>query len=129
MVRANWMLWGGSASVNVGDCRVTVAKMRTIPKTSEPLYSDPTARRGSLDVATTFVAVLTVWKVGAVLTVLRSVITPFLTGLLLLFLISPEVSLLDVRHVPRWLTYLLLSVIDAAGVIGMEQLIETYGER
>lgn len=76
---------------------------------------------------TTFVVILGVCALGAVLTVLRSVITPLLTGLLLLLLINPFVSMLDARHVPRWVTYLLLLIIGTGAVVGIEQLIETQG--
>jgi AI-2 transport protein TqsA len=95
--------------------------------TPDSSYSDPAPRHGSLRVLTAFVVVLAVCAVGAVLTVLRSVVTPLLTGLLLLLLINPFVSMLDARHVPRWLSYLLLFVIGSATVVGVEQLIETQG--
>ena len=95
--------------------------------TPDPSYSDPPTRHASLHVLTASVGVLAVCAVGAVLTMLRSVVTPLLTGLLLLLLINPFVSMMNARHVPRWLSYLLLFVIGSATVVGVEQLIETQG--
>lgn len=85
------------------------------------------ARRPSPQLLTGLVAVLTVCVVGSILTVLRSVITPLLLGLLLLLLLNPLVSQLDARRFPRWLTYILLFVGGAVCVLGMEQLIESQG--
>lgn len=73
------------------------------------------------------VLVLAVCALGAALTVLRSVVTPLLMGLLLLLLVNPFVSKLDGLGIPRWLTYLTLFVIGSAAVIGVEQLIEAQG--
>lgn len=95
--------------------------------TPDPSYSDSMTRGGSLRVLAASVVILAVCALGAVLTVLRSVVTPLMTGLLLLLLINPFVSMLDARYVPRWLTYLLLFVIGSAAVVGIEQLIETQG--
>jgi AI-2 transport protein TqsA len=99
---------------------------RQIPMTPDPLVETAT-RRDSLRVATAFIVVLAVCALGAVLTVLRTVVTPLLIGLLLLLLVNPFVSMLDARYVPRWLTYLLLFVIGSTAVVGVEQLIQIQG--
>lgn len=86
----------------------------------------PTYRR-YLRVLTIAAVVVAVCAIGAVLTLLRSVVTPLLTGLLLLFLLNPVVTLLDARRVPRWITYLLLFVLGSVAVFGVVQLIERQG--
>ncbi|WP_397570892.1 AI-2E family transporter [Schlesneria sp. T3-172] len=93
---------------------------------SEP---NPETIRRSLQTLTTFVVILSVCVAGAVLTALRSVVTPLLTGLLLLLLVSPFASMLDARGVPRWITYVLLLIFGVVGVMGVAQLIERQGNQ
>ena len=97
--------------------------------TPEPANFGPSTLRGSSRVVTVCVVLLAVCAVGTVLTVLRSVVTPLLTGLLLLLLLNPIVSMLDARRVPRWLTYLLLFVVGSVAVLGVAQLIEQQGRQ
>jgi len=71
--------------------------------------------------------ILTLCAVGAVATVLRTVITPLLIGLLLLVLVNPLVFTMDKYRVPRWITYVLICVAGAVLVVGIERLLEIQG--
>ncbi|MEO8268863.1 MAG: AI-2E family transporter [Aureliella sp.] len=70
---------------------------------------------------------LTICAVGAVATVLRTVITPLFISLLLLVLVNPLVFYLDIRRVPRSITYILICIAGAALVIGAGRLVEIQG--
>lgn len=69
---------------------------------------DPNARP---TVVTVCLIIITVCIAGAVLTALRSVITPMLIGLLLFFLINPLVTFFEERRMPTWMAYMVISLV------------------
>lgn len=73
------------------------------------------------------IIILTICAVGAVSTVLRTVLTPLLMGVLLIFLINPLVTDLDRFHIPRWLTYILICILGAAAMTTVGWLIQIQG--
>ncbi len=92
--------------------------------TVEPLPEQLYLRSSTLLVC---VVILTVCAVGAVATVLRTVVTPLLIGLLLLVLINPVVFYMDRYRVPRWLTYLGICAVGLVLVVGISRLVEIQG--
>jgi len=92
------------------------------PPIQKSVLGDP---NGRISAATICLIILTVCVAGAVLTALRSVITPVLIGLILFFLIHPVILFFEERKAPAWLAYLVITLTAIAAIYGLGWFIQT----